>query len=54
LCEENPIWDVHPNDPWKPELTQPLVSAYAAATIAQGGVSDEFSDKRGEPDFTNK
>jgi endonuclease/exonuclease/phosphatase family metal-dependent hydrolase len=52
-CDESPLRFTHPNDTWRAVLQQPLVSAYAVATCAQGGTSDEFSDYRGEPDFTN-
>ena len=52
-AEESPVPHSHPADPWVPRLQQPLVSAYASASTAQGGRSDEHSDYRGEPDFTN-
>ncbi len=52
-CEESPLRFTPASDPWRAVLSQPLVSAYAIANKAQGGVSDEFTDYRGEPDFTN-
>jgi 2',5'-phosphodiesterase len=50
---ESPMPFTPVDDPWKPRLDQPLVSAYAAASIAQGGCNDEFNDMMAEPDFTN-
>jgi len=52
-CIESPLRFTPPEDSWRAVLQQPLVSAYAAASKAQGGISDEFCDHRGEPDFTN-
>lgn len=52
-CEESPLRFTPPGDPWRAVLQQPLTSAYARASKLQGGISDEHSDYRGEPDFTN-